>query len=130
MNQSKKVEINRLFDESYEMINSKYSIEKPFLKIVYIMSSTHGSYNPFGFAYSDHKPVIKINYNRTLEQIHHTIIHEFCHLVNRVIFDHKKKPSHNIKFWQLCKEFGLPKSHYYKETRLMKIVYDKEPDEK
>ena len=124
---AKIAKIKEMYDDIYNSMNERYTIEKPYLKIVTIRTSTFGEYVPTGYKYSDYKPVVKININSPIEHIAKTIIHELCHSINRTHFwdpHQTKPPRHNKRFWILCKEFGLTPSDYgYGRTKAMKGVY-------
>lgn len=113
-------DIKDIFEDVYLLINSKYPLEKPSLKIVHYISSTKG-------AFYHNRKLIRINSNFSLEKIRKTLIHEFCHYVNQVYFNpkQKKKLGHNVKFWEICLGFNLKYKDYgYGLTNNMKKAYN------
>ena len=99
------------------MVNARYPLPKPTLRIY------HRHQNVTGSAYFSANE-ITINNVPELEQIYKTIIHEFCHFIDKIYFRKDKKiPSHNKRFWALTKEFGCTYADCHRHTKAMQGVF-------
>ena len=98
--------IKKAFEKAYKVINNKYPVDKPSLKVVHYQSGTMGFVKIKSYT---------ITINSNYDDYYKTTIHEFCHIVNHNYFNKnkKKKIGHNTKFWELCYEFGLTEKDYH-----------------
>jgi hypothetical protein len=105
----------RIFEKAFVRVYNKYKIVKPYLTL----GNYSNQYNPrqntiFIYDWLGQKP----------KHAEHIIVHELLHAVICQLFpDASIKTAHNKKFYELCKEFGLPFKHDGIISKTKRSVY-------
>lgn len=112
-----KRKIIELYNSIAKIICTKYKIVVPELKIS----------NMYCNSYLPALNVIRIlpSMANDMEKCRQVIIHEFCHAIQEQLFHkHRKGYGHDLKFYRLCVEFGLPFEHDSNDNVLKRQAYN------